>query len=92
MPVAWIPSLLRNLTGGRTAISVEGITVRQVIDSLEHHYPGIKDRLCDGDQLRATISVIVDGQVSHRKLRQALEAESEVHFVQTISGGGRPSP
>lgn len=87
MPVAWIPSLLRDLTGGEATVGVEGETVREVIDALEGRFPGIKGRLCDGDRLRPTISVVVDGQVSRLRLRQPVEETSEVHFVQAISGG-----
>jgi molybdopterin synthase sulfur carrier subunit len=87
LPVVGIPSLLRDLTNGRRSLSVEGNTVRQVIDQLESLYPGIKDRLCDGDQLRSSIAVVVDGQTSTLKLRHRLKESSEVHFVISISGG-----
>jgi molybdopterin synthase sulfur carrier subunit len=87
LPVAWIPSLLRDLTGGEATIAVEGETVREVIEALERRFPGIKGRLCDGDRLRPTISIVVDGQVSRLRLRQQLEETSEVHFVPAISGG-----
>ena len=87
MPVAWIPSLLRDLTHGETTITVEGSTVREAIESLEERFPGIRARLCEGDRLRPNISVIVDGQVSHQRLRQPLGEDSEVHFVPAISGG-----
>ena len=87
LPVVGIPSLLRQLTNGQTALAVEGDTVRQVIDNLDKRYPGLKDRLCDGDRLRPSISVVVDGQTSNLKLRHRLEASSEVHFVISISGG-----
>ena len=87
MPVVGIPSLLRDLTNGQRSLSVEGDTVRRVIDNLDKLYPGIKDRLCDGDRLRSSISVVVDGHTSTLKLRQELEESSEVHFVISISGG-----
>jgi molybdopterin synthase sulfur carrier subunit len=61
--------------------------VREAIESLEARYPGIKDRLCEGDKIRPNISVMVDGQVSHLKMREKLREGSEVHFVIAISGG-----
>jgi molybdopterin converting factor small subunit len=61
--------------------------VREAIDSLEAEYVGVKERLCDGDKIRANISVMVDGHVSHLKLREKLNEGSEVHFVIAISGG-----
>ena len=87
MPVVGIPSLLRDLTNGQRLISVEGDTVRQVIENLEKLHPGIKERLYDGDRLRPSIAIIVDGHTSTLKLRHKLSTSSEVHFVISISGG-----
>lgn len=87
MPVAGIPSLLRELTDGKSSLTVEGNTVREVVENLDALYPGLKARLCDGERLRPTISVVVDGQVSTLKLRHQLNEGSEVHFVVAISGG-----
>ena len=87
MPVVWIPSLLRELTNGQKSLSIKGDTVRQVIENLESKYPGIKERLCHGETLRPSISIVVDGHTSTLKLRQELHESSEVHFVISISGG-----
>jgi len=61
--------------------------VREAIESLEAEYPGIKERLCEEDKVRANISVFVDGEISHLKMRERLEEDSEVHFLMAISGG-----
>ena len=87
MPVVGIPSLLRHLTNGQRIVSVEGETVQQVIDNLDRLYPGMKEGLCDGDRLRPSIAIVVDGQTSNLKLRHRLKESSEVHFVISISGG-----
>jgi molybdopterin synthase sulfur carrier subunit len=78
---------LRELTNGQKSLSINGDTVRQVIENLESKYPGIKERLCDGENLRSSISIVVDGHTSTLKLRQPLQESSEVHFVISISGG-----
>ena len=87
MPTAWIPTQLRELTQGQQIVPVTGATVREVIEDLERQFPGIKDRLCEGDKVRANISVVVDGHVALLKIREKLESDSEVHFVIAISGG-----
>ena len=87
MPVVWIPSLLRDLTGGEDTLTVPGETVRQVIENLDARYPGIRDRLCEQDALRPNIAVVVDGVASRQRLRHRLTETSEVHFIPTISGG-----
>lgn len=92
MPAVWIPSLLRELTGGQERVSVPGETVRQVIDALEQLYPGIKARLCEEDRLRPNIAVAVDGVVSRQRMRHRLTETSEVHFIPSISGGKNSSP
>lgn len=78
---------MRDLTNGQKSLSIKGDMVRQVIENLEREYPGIKERLCDGDHLRPSISIVVDGHTSTLKLRHRLHESSEVHFVISISGG-----
>ena len=87
MPTIFIPAPLRELTQGNVSVDVSGSSVREAIESLETQYPGVKERLCEGDKIRPNISVMVDGQISHLKMRERLEDESEVHFVIAISGG-----
>ena len=87
MPVVWIPPLMRSLTEGQETVEVPGNSIRELVDALDERYPGIKDRLCDGDQLRPGITVTVDGTLSYKGLRERVEAHSEVHFVPAIGGG-----
>jgi hypothetical protein len=92
MPVIWIPALLRDLTAGKQQVVVSGRTLRQAIDELDTHHPGIKNpgiknRILEADQLRPDISVVVDGTISNLKLRQPLSETSEVHLISAIKGG-----
>ena len=87
MPTIFIPTPIRDLTGGKISVTVAASSVREAIESLEANFPGVKDRLCEGEKVRPNISVLVDGQVSHLKMRERLQEDSEVHFVIAISGG-----
>ena len=87
MARAWIPSLLRDLTGGQETVTVSGARVREVIDELERLYPGVKDRLCDANGLRPGITVVVDTEVGRLGWLQPVGPDSEVHFLPAISGG-----
>jgi len=87
MAVVWIPSLLRDLTGGRETVEVEGATVGAVIDHLDAQFPGVRARLCDGNLLRPGIAVAVDAQLARQGLSQPVASNSEVHFVPAIAGG-----
>ena len=87
MPVVWIPSLMRNLTGGKETVTVPGSTIGQVIEELEREFPGIKSRLCDAGGLRRGIAVAVDTQVGRLGLAEPVNEDSEVHFLPAVSGG-----
>ena len=87
MPTFFIPAPIRDLTGGKASVVIAGSSVRDAIESLEAEYPGVRDRLCEGDKVRSNISVMVDGHISHLKMREKLREDSEVHFVIAISGG-----
>ena len=87
MPVVWVPSLLRDLTGGADTLTVPGETVGQVIENLDARYPGLWERLCQEGRLKPSIAVVVDGLTSRQRLRHRLTETSEVHFVPAISGG-----
>ena len=87
MATIFIPSLLRDLTGGITETNVPGRTLREVIDALDRTYPGLKERLCDEDRIRPNIAVVVDGLRSAQGLHTRVNDTSEVHFVPAISGG-----
>lgn len=52
-----IPTPLRTLTSGKDEVSAQGSNVREAIEHLEKHYPGIKDRLCDDKGVRRFINI-----------------------------------
>ncbi len=87
MPVIFIPPPLQAITGGRASLEVEGATVRQIIENLERAWPGLKERLLEGERLRPHIRVAVDGRISSLGLLEKVSATSEVHFVVAVSGG-----
>ena len=87
MPRAFIPALLRSLCGGVDCVDIDAADVRQVIDALEEQFPGLRDRLCDGGELKPGLTVAVDGHVSSVGLLQKVRPDSEVHFLPAIGGG-----
>ena len=88
MPVVWVPSLLQGLTGGADKVTVSGTTLRQVINSLDTLYPGLKERLLDEEgHIQPTIAVAIDGETSHMGLIEPVREESEIHFIAAIGGG-----
>jgi molybdopterin synthase sulfur carrier subunit len=87
MPRVFIPSMLRELTGGLDELAVDGTSVGELIHNLETQFPGIRGRLCDGDELKPGLNVAVGGKVSSLGVLQKVKPESEVHFLPAIGGG-----
>jgi molybdopterin synthase sulfur carrier subunit len=87
MATVWIPSLLRDITGGGEQVSVVGSTVGEVIAALDQAHPGIAERLCEGDRIRSSMQVLVDGRLAQLGFAEPVRETSEVHFVPAVSGG-----
>lgn len=87
MATAFIPHQLRDLTGGQAQLEVPAGTVRDAVEALEAAFPGIKARLCREEELSPSLQVTVDGILSHRGIRAAVSAGSEIHFLPAIGGG-----
>lgn len=87
MATVWVPTLIQQLTGGAQQVTVEGATVRALVDALEDRFPGVRARLCNGETLKPSIAVSVDGVISDAGLRTPVGSDSEVHFLPAIAGG-----
>ena len=87
MAMVFIPSLMRSITGGQDRIQVEGSTIRAIIKNLDITYPGINERLMSDGKLKPSFTVAIDGEVSQLGALEKVGANSEVHFLNAISGG-----
>ncbi|MBI4728315.1 MAG: MoaD/ThiS family protein [Acidobacteria bacterium] len=85
-----IPTPLRSVTGGVADVSAEGRSVREVIESLELAYPGIRDRLCEeSGELRRFVNVFV-GEEDVRFLEgldTPIEDGAQVSIIPAVAGG-----
>ena len=85
-----IPTPLRRVTDGQDKVDTEGETLRQLIDSMEGQYPGIKERLCDEDgNLRNFVNVYVNGEDVRflDGIDSATGDGDEVSIVPAVAGG-----
>jgi sulfur-carrier protein len=57
-----IPTILRNYTDGAKVVTASGSTLGEVIDDLEAHHAGLKDRLVDGGSLHRFVNVYVNDE------------------------------
>jgi len=88
MARVYIPTQMRDLTDGCQYVDLDGNrSVRQVIRELDKKFPGIAERVIDGDRLTAGLAVSIDGDVSTLGLLARIGPDSEVHIVAAIGGG-----
>jgi molybdopterin synthase sulfur carrier subunit len=80
---------MQPLAGGQQQVHVAGRTVRQVIDNLEHAFPGLKEQLYDAEEdlLMPGLAVVVDGETSQLGLLEQVREDSEIHFLPALGGG-----
>lgn len=82
-----IPSPLRSYTGQAVAVEAEGTTVDEVLDDLDHRYPGLRFRVVDEQgRLRRHMKVFV-GAEPVRDLATPVGPADELTLMQALSGG-----
>ena len=87
MATVFIPTQIRDLTGGQIEFDLPGNTVGELIDALSVQFPEVRGRLIESGTLRRNLSVAVDGEISPLGLLEKVKPTSEVHFVAAIRGG-----
>ena len=87
MATIFIPAQLRILTAGTDKLEMDVHNVREVIDQLEQQFPGIRDRLCQQDQISPSLQVSIDSVITSRGMIAKIQPNSEVHFIPAIAGG-----
>lgn len=91
MPVqVRIPTPLRKLTGNKDEIQASGGNIREVFESLEKQYPGMKEKLYNPD---GTLKRFVNIYINNRDIR-FMEGEhtpvhdgDEISIIPAIAGG-----
>ncbi|MDX1511279.1 MAG: ubiquitin-like small modifier protein 1 [Nitriliruptorales bacterium] len=90
MPTVRIPTPLRKLTDGAAQVTVDGTSVRAIVDGLEAAHPGLGERLLDEDgSLRRFVNVFVrDEDIRFQDgLDTAVDADDVVSIVPAVAGG-----
>ncbi len=84
-----IPTPLRTLTGGADEVSADGATVAEVIENLETHHPGMKDRLCDEKGVRRFVNIYANDEDIRflDNLETLLKEGDTLSIVPAIAGG-----
>ena len=87
MPTVFIPAMMQKLTEGQGSVELDGANVRELVNNLDKRYPGCRDWLVDGTELKPNISVAIDGAITPMGLLEEVDPDSEVHFVAALAGG-----
>lgn len=87
MAVVFLPYPLRKYAAGAREVKVPGATLGDLIANLEARFPGMSARLLEDGKLKPGLAAVCGSTETRQGLMQPLEADTEVHFVQAISGG-----
>jgi len=85
-----IPTPLQKLTKDKAEVDIAAKNVKELLETLERQYPGIKDRLCDeSGRVRRFVNIYLNEE-DIRFLKQeatTLKDGDEVSIVPAIAGG-----
>lgn len=91
MPVkVRIPTPLQKLTNDQEEIDLRANSIRELIDSLESKYPGIKERICDeSGNVRRFVNIFLNDEDIRflEKEGTALKEGDVVSIIPAIAGG-----
>src|SRR3989442_743665 len=90
MATVYVPTPLRQATGGRSKLTASGRTVKELLDGLERTYPGIRQQLCDETgEIRSFINVFVNGTEIRQLegLSTPVQDADEVSIIPAMAGG-----
>jgi sulfur-carrier protein len=84
-----IPTPLRTLTQGQAEVQGEGNSVQELLENLEGRFKGLKERLCDGQDVRRFINIYVNDEDIRflNGTATPLKAGDQVSIVPAIAGG-----
>lgn len=85
-----IPTPLRRLTEGKAEVSIDGATIKYVIENLEVRYSGIKERLVDENgEIRRFINIYVnDEDIRFMQGKDTfLKDDDKISIIPAVAGG-----
>jgi molybdopterin synthase sulfur carrier subunit len=90
MATVLIPTPLRRFTGGQGKLSVDGNDIGALIQAIDRQYPGIADKVLDGDgNVKRFINVFVnDNEIrTLQGLTTPVKASDQVSIIPAMAGG-----
>lgn len=90
MAIVRIPTPMRRYTNGERLVTVTGGTLSAVLDELGRKFPGLAERLTDGEgNLHHFVNVFIDEEDVRllQGLATPLREGSEVSIIPAMAGG-----
>jgi molybdopterin converting factor small subunit len=89
MAVVRIPTPLRPQTDGQESVEAKGGTVGAVLTQLGEAYPGLRERIFDGAELRRFVNVYVNNEDIRylEDLDTVVADKDEVSIIPAVAGG-----
>jgi molybdopterin synthase sulfur carrier subunit len=85
-----VPTPLRRFTGGADEVAAEGASVKAIIEDLEQHHPGMRERLLDDKgMLRRFVNIYLNGDDIRflDELNSKVKDGDHLSIVPAIAGG-----
>ena len=88
--MVFLPGPLRVKAGNQPVLTVRGDTVREVIEALDHAYPGLRFQLCyESGELRPFVNIFLHRE--NIRYLQGLDTPiapgGHVHIFPSVAGG-----
>jgi molybdopterin synthase sulfur carrier subunit len=87
MATVVIPALLRKYTDGKDRVVASGRNVGELIDDLERLYPGLREHVIEDGDVKPSIAISIDGDMSTGGVLEPVRDASEVFILPAIGGG-----
>ncbi len=89
MPAFRIPTPLRPYSGGQDYVPVEGETVGDALTELTSRYPGLRQHLYNGQELRSFVNIFLNKEdIRHGDgVATSIEEDDTLLIIPSIAGG-----
>ena len=85
-----LPYVLREKAGNRKSIMVTGSTIREIVDALDHDYPGLGFNLCyETGELRPYENIFLNRENIRflQGLETPIQMGATIRILQSVAGG-----
>ncbi len=92
MATVYVPTPIRRLTNGQAKVTVEGSDVAGLIQAVDAEYPGVAERILDGDgNPKRFINIFVnDDEIrTLQGLETPVNERDKISIVPAMAGGAR---